>query len=59
MQKHEKTGKSYMYHEKHGAWVILRDFGSVSLTGGSHFEPIHFETELELINYLNKRGVKC
>jgi len=56
--KHERTNKFYSYHEKHGAWVIHRDIASVHTTGGSWFESKHFQSEQELLNYLDEEANK-
>jgi hypothetical protein len=49
----EFAGKSCGYHEKHRAWVIMRE--NVSLTGGSWFESFHAKTKEELISYLSEK----
>lgn len=56
MGRHIKTGKAYTFHEKHGAWVIYRDFAIHNCTGGSHFESKHFDTEAELVKHLDNEA---
>ena len=56
MATHKPSGKSYMHHEKHGAWVINRPIDIVHLTGGSWFEPKHFDTEAELVEHLDNEA---
>lgn len=51
-------GKHCLYHEKYKAWVIMRCFSQVMLTGGSNFEAQHFQTREELEQYLNERHTK-
>lgn len=51
-------GKHCLYHEKHKAWVIMRDFAQIMLTGGSNFESQHFLTRVELEQYLNEQHTK-
>lgn len=51
-------GKHCFYHEKHKAWVIMRDFAQVILTGGSNFDSRHFKTREELEQYLNGQHTK-
>lgn len=53
MKLHKTSGKSYLFHEKHGAWVIARCNISVNTTGGSWFEPHHFSTESAVIAHLD------
>lgn len=43
-----------MYHEKHRAWVIFRDFATVNLTGGSNFEAQWYKSELELLTAIDE-----